>query len=94
MSARLCFVSYVDSEGLRHSVEVQAETLYEAAALAIAAFRKHDCEPGSASNLDIEIRTAVIHTLPFHKVQDWLKGGAKSPKEAILKKRLREKIQE
>ena len=94
MPARSCFVSYVDSEGLRHSVEVQAETLYEAAALAIAAFRRHDCVPGLASNLDIEIRTSVIHTLPFRKVQDWLNGGAKSPKEAILKKRLREKIQQ
>lgn len=28
-----CVVSYVDSEGLRHSVEVNAESLYEAAVL-------------------------------------------------------------
>jgi hypothetical protein len=31
---RTCRVSFTDSEGLRHSVDVQAETLYEAAALA------------------------------------------------------------
>lgn len=46
-----CIVSYLDIEGLRHTVEVEAETLYEAAVLAIRTFRQHDCEPGQVSNL-------------------------------------------
>jgi len=39
-SARTCLVSFIDSEGIRHSVEVTASTLYQAAALAIGDFRR------------------------------------------------------
>ena len=46
VSNRSCFVSFTDSYGLQHSVEVTAESLYEAAVLAIKLFREHDCEPG------------------------------------------------
>lgn len=45
----ICVVSYLDTEGLRDSVEVEAESLYEAAVLAIRVFRQHDCEPGQGS---------------------------------------------
>lgn len=41
-----CIVSYLDTEGLRHTVEVEAESLYEAAVLAMRTFKDHDCEPG------------------------------------------------
>ena len=84
----LCVVSYVDG-GLRHSVEVQAESLYEAVVLAVRTFRSHDCDPGSGRELEVEVRSAVTHTITLKKVQDWLNGGAKSPKEAVLKERLR-----
>lgn len=32
-------VSYTDSEGLAHAIDVEAEFLYEAVALAVAEFR-------------------------------------------------------
>jgi len=38
-TARTCLVSFTDSENIRHSVEVTASTLYEAAVMAIAQFR-------------------------------------------------------
>ena len=88
-----CFVSYLDLSGIRHQVEVEAASLYEAAALAIKAFREHDCEPGPLSQLEIEIRTAVTHTLTVKKLQEWLDGGAKTPKEVVMKDRLRELMQ-
>jgi hypothetical protein len=37
---RSCLVSFADSEGIRHAVEVAASSLYEAAALGIAEFRR------------------------------------------------------
>jgi hypothetical protein len=40
-----CIVSFVDLDGIRHSVEVEAEGLYEASVLGICAFRKHELEP-------------------------------------------------
>jgi hypothetical protein len=88
-----CFVSFLDVSGIRHQVEVEATTMYEAAALAVKAFREHDCEPGQLSQLEIEIRTSVTHTLTVKKLREWLNGGAKTPKEVVMKDRLRELMQ-
>ena len=84
-----CIVSYLDTEGLRHTVEVEAESLYEAAALAMRIFKQHDCKPGTISQLEVEIRSSVTHTVTPKKVREWLNGGAKTPKEAVIKERLR-----
>jgi hypothetical protein len=68
-----------------------ADTLYEAAVLALKSFPEHDCAPGPAAHLSIEVKSpSVSHTLVAHAVEDWLNGGAKSPKEAIEKRRLKE----
>jgi hypothetical protein len=81
------------TSGIRHSVEVQADSLFEAAALAVRTFKQHDCEPGAMSQLDIEIRSSVTHSVTLSKVHSWLTGGAKSPKDAVLKERLRELLE-
>jgi hypothetical protein len=86
---RLLFVSFVDLDGIRHSVEVNAESLYEAAALATRTFRQHNCAPGLITKLDAEIRSSVTHTVTLQKVQDWLDTGPRSPREFVLKERLR-----
>lgn len=54
-----CIVSFVDMEGLRHAVEVEAESLYEAAVVAVRTFRQHHCEPGEMSKLEVEIRSSI-----------------------------------
>ena len=75
MRARTCTVSFTDVEGLRHSVNVQAETLYEAVALAVRAFREHGCAPGPARRMEVEAKTpSVTHTVSMAKVRDWLEG--------------------
>jgi hypothetical protein len=84
-----CVVSFVDSEGLRHSVEVQAESLYEAAALALKVFCSHDCEPGAGSKLDVEVRSSVTYSVPMKKLMDWLgrrgKGTEGNPPQTATK---------
>jgi hypothetical protein len=65
-NARTCVVSFVDSGGIRHSVEVAAESLYEAAALAVNEFRQHpwvdDLEPGAVTPLSISVKMpTTIH---------------------------------
>ena len=88
--ARTCTVSFTGSDGIRHSVNVQAETLYEAVVLAIRAFREHDCAPGAGSQLDVEARNpGVTHTVNMAKVQAWLASSAKSPSDKIMKERLK-----
>jgi len=84
-----CFVSYVDLDGVRHSIEVHAEGLYEAAVLALVAFRKHDLTPGGLAQLDVEVRSTITHCLTVQKVHRRLERAVITPKEAVLKERLR-----
>ena len=84
-----CIVSFVGLDGIRHSVEVEAEGLYEASVLGLCAFRKHELEPGGLTQLEVEVRSSVNHTLTVTKVREWLKRGVRTPKEAVLKERLR-----
>ena len=62
-NARTCVVSFIDSGGIRHSVEVAAESLYEAAALAVQEFRRHPwtdgIEPGTLTQLEVNIKAQM-----------------------------------
>lgn len=89
---RSCRVTFKDSGHLEHTVEVMAESLYEAAVLAIKAFHSQDWgqPPGRASRLQIEVLQPVVkHELSVAKVQDWLTSSG-SPREVVQKARLRE----
>jgi hypothetical protein len=88
--SRICTVSFTDPDGLRHSVNVQAETLYEAVALAVRAFREHQCAPTPMTAFEVEARSpAVTHTVTMRKVEDWPRSSAKSPADRIMKERLK-----
>lgn len=85
-------MSFNDREGFKHTVEVQAETLYEAVALAVTNFGAHDCMPAGLTDLSIEVMPLpVVHSVKLKTVQDWasIKGG-RSPKELMHRERVRE----
>ena len=63
--------------------------LYEAATIALAVFKKHDFQPGAMTELEVEVRSSITHTVTVTKVHAWLNRGVRSPKEAVLKERLR-----
>jgi len=84
-----CVVSFVDLDGIRHSVEVNADGLYEAGVLGLCAFRKHDLQPAGLTQLQVEVRSSITHTLTVTKIREWLQRGVRTPKEAELKERLR-----
>jgi hypothetical protein len=64
--------------------------LYEVAVLELRAFREHDCAPGPASRLEVEVAgPAVKHTLTVTKVREWLDGACQSPSEKLAKERLK-----
>ena len=46
-------------------MEVEAESLYEAAVLALRTFKHHDCAPGEMTKLEVEIRSSVVHEPRF-----------------------------
>ena len=94
MATRPCTVSFTDPSGINHSVKVNAESLYEAVAAALSIFRQHECEPGSASRIEVEVLSpSVKHTLTLSKLHEWLNGGSSSPNQILLKKRLRALIE-
>jgi hypothetical protein len=92
-----CRVTYRDIEAIDHSVEVEAESLYEAIAQAVKRFRNDDgwalCPPGPRCQFHITVlRDAPItYSISLDKVQDFaLHGTAKGPQEILRKKRIRE----
>jgi hypothetical protein len=67
-----------------------ADSLFEAAVMALRAFNTHGCPPGPAVKLRVQVTpSAVTHIVAVQKVANWLRDGARSPREALLKKRLR-----
>jgi hypothetical protein len=90
---RICTVSFTDPEGLSHSVDVAATALYEAAVLAVAEFRRaglYDVHIGPGTRLRVAVKLPeAAHEVQFGKLEEWLTGGARSPKEQVTKARLR-----
>jgi hypothetical protein len=90
---RQCRVSFTDSEGITHCAEVTAETLYEAAVLALAEFDRRgftDAQTGPATRLHIAVLApSTSHEISVGKVRAWLDGSGRSPAQQVLKARLR-----
>jgi hypothetical protein len=97
-NARTCVVSFVDSTGIRHSIEVAAESLYEAAALAVREFRSHpwvdDVEPGVVTPLSISVKPpASTHEVSIKQLERWIASTPRSPRETAQKSRVRDLLQ-
>jgi len=79
---------------LVHAVEVAAASVYEAAVLALAQFRRcgfGEATYGPATRLTVRVKQPETeHTVSIGKLQGWLDGGGKSPNEQVEKSRLRE----
>jgi hypothetical protein len=88
---RRCRVSFVDASGVRHHAEVSAESLFEAAVLGIRAISEEWAEePGLAAKIEVQVTApAVTHEVTFKQLRDWLNGTCRSPKERIVKERLK-----
>ena len=82
-----------DMEGVRHSVEVTASTLYEAVALGLAAIRGEEWAGEIAEGLNTVdvtvIPVPVTHCVIMQDFRKWLdrKGGA--PREITQRDRFR-----
>ena len=51
--------------------------------MALRAFNTHGCPPGPAARLRVQVTPpAVTHIVTVQKVEDWLRDGARSPREA------------
>lgn len=93
---RSCHVSFMDSEGIEHSVCVPPESLYEAAIEAMAAFKQSvlaEVSLAPGTRLTIRVKAPEEeHTVTITKVLSWLDGVTTSPSEKLKKNRLRERL--
>ena len=92
MNLRICSVSFLDHRGIRHAVDVQAESLFEAAVLAIQNFRQDPWleRVGPATLLEVEVRQpATRHAVTIQQVERWLAGATPNPTEASKKAKLK-----
>jgi hypothetical protein len=92
VALQTCTVSFVDYRGIRHSVDVTAETLFEAAAAGAALLKRQDWgEPiASGTPLDVEVRApAVTHRLTLAQIRQWCDSVAVSPDEVLRRRRVR-----
>lgn len=94
MAVRACRVTCRDAQGVEHTVQVTAQSLFEAVAQALRVFREHDWsdEPNSGSaSVAVTIKPAEVeHRVRIKDFQSWLASAPKSPAEMALKRRLRE----
>jgi hypothetical protein len=94
MPFRACIVSFADKHGVKRSVDVDAETAYEAAALALKAFeqRRYLKGPNRHATFEIEINkpARLLIEVKVSSVLRWLyERTPKNDAEAERVKRLR-----
>ena len=82
-------MSFTDGVNITHTVTVSASSLYEAAALGVAEFKKSGfafTSIGPATLLTIAVEPpATTHELSVGKLQAWLDTNGKTPREQATK---------
>jgi hypothetical protein len=95
---RTCLVSLTDSRGIKHSVEIVAESLFEAAVIGLQILRKDGWVQetiGAGTKIEVEVREpATRHTITLQQIERWLTGATINPSEKVKKDRLRGMLRE
>jgi hypothetical protein len=91
-----CRVAFTDGAGVTHSVQVAASSMYEAAALGLAEFKRCGfamamAGPGTRLSIAVEL-PATTHELTVARLQAWLDASGKTPREQAVKVRLRQSL--
>lgn len=85
-----CRVSFTDSEGILHAVEVDADSLYEAVAHAVAEFRiagPIKAAPGPMTEFTVTVyRKPVEHRIRLTQVEKWAEHTTKEGPSGITKR--------
>jgi hypothetical protein len=93
MSVRSCKVTIEGMNGVKHTVDVTAGSLYEAVALGMAAIRTDEWVNGIAHGLN-SVKVRVMNVPVEHEVKlmdftKWLDRTSGSPGEMTERKRIR-----
>ena len=93
MSLRSCRVTIRDTEGIEHSAEVTAGSLYEAVALGLKAIRQCSWAENIGQNFTIRVLardTPVEHSVEFRDFHKWLEQRGRTPRDITARSRIRE----
>src|ERR1700747_1389555 len=93
MPIRTCRVTVQDLDGVTHTVEVTAATLYEAVAQGLAAIRGNEWVAGIAEGFNV-VKVSVADVRGEHEVKlgdftKWLDRTAGSPRDVSQRQRIR-----
>jgi hypothetical protein len=89
---RACTVSFTGPTGIRRSVDVQAETLFEAAGLGLSLLRQAEWIDPIAPGTPLEVKVKApetTHSVTLGQLQRWCEGAG-VPDEIIRKQRVKE----
>lgn len=89
MGVSRCRVSFTDAEGIPHAVEVQADSLYEAVALAVAEFRVDalTATPDPMTEFTVSIqRPAIEHRIRLSQVSRWAEINTREGPAGVTKR--------
>ena len=85
-----CRVSFTDSEKTEHAVEVEAESLYEAVALAVADFREDPLlttYPSPMTEFTVAVlRNPTEHKIRLQQVMKWSEPSTRDGPAGITKR--------
>jgi hypothetical protein len=91
---RTCTVSCCDLRGVEHTVEISADSLYEAVAQGLRAFHENDWVDdigrGQTTITVVVRQPEVQHKIRIQDFERWLESEGRTPAEMSLKSRLRE----
>ncbi len=89
MGIARCSVSFTDGAGISHRIHVQAESLYEAVALAIAAFRNDPVVPGPGPMTEFTViieRPVIEHRIRLSQVAKWAEDTTRDGPAGVMKR--------
>jgi hypothetical protein len=94
MAIRSCRVAICDGDGVDHTVQVTASTLYEAIALGLASIRGEEwvgAIPEGLNTVRVSVTSVPVeHSVKIQDFKTWLERGGGSPRERSDRYRVRE----
>jgi hypothetical protein len=89
---RSCRVTIKDMEDVSHTVEVTAESLYEAVALGLRAIRGREWVEGLCERFKVGVSVSEIpvrHSVEMTEFNAWLERDGGTPRDLVQRKRAR-----
>jgi hypothetical protein len=93
VAKRACTVSFTGVSGVRHSIDLEAESVYEAAIRGVHLLKKDGWVDnlGPGTELDVEVREpATSHRVTVQQLRRWCDGVTANPGETLRKAQLKQ----